>query len=142
VLADPRARRTLLRVALVSLALSAAAVGLPALLAPRAFFDGFPFGASWVAPLPPFNAHLVGDVGGLYLAFTVLFGWSAVTLARALVVPLSVAWGTFAVLHLGFHATHLEGFGVADAAGQIVSLAVVLALPALCVALRDAARPG
>jgi hypothetical protein len=142
VLADPAARRTLLRVALGTLAVSAAAVGVPALLTPRAFFDGFPFVASWVAALPPFNAHLVADVGGLHLAFALLFGWAAVTLARGLVVPLCVAWGGFAVVHLGFHLTHLDGFGPGDAVSQSVGLATVLALPALCVALRDAARPG
>jgi hypothetical protein len=142
VLADPRARRTLLRVALGTLALSAATVGLPATLTPRAFFDGFPFGASWVAPLPPFNLHLVGDVGGLYLGFAILFAWATVTLARGLVVPLCVAWSAAAILHLGFHVTHLEGFSVADAVGQTVGLTAVLVLPALCVGLRGAARPG
>lgn len=139
-LADPRARRTLLRVVLGSLAVSAAAVGLPALIAPRAFFAGFPLGASWVAELPPFNLHLVGDVGGLYLAFALLFAWAAVTVARDLVVPLCAAWAVAAALHLGFHVAHLERFGAADAAGQIASLALVLALPVLGVTLRDAAR--
>jgi len=41
-------------------------VGFWALLAPRSFYDDFPGGGrSWVSALPPYNEHLVRDVGGL-----------------------------------------------------------------------------
>ena len=40
-------------------------VGLPAAFAPRTFYDDFPFVAHWVELLPPYNEHLVTDVGGL-----------------------------------------------------------------------------
>jgi hypothetical protein len=52
------------RVSLWCLAVSAAAVGLPATVAPRSFYDGWPFGRGWVELLPPYNQHLIGDVGG------------------------------------------------------------------------------
>jgi hypothetical protein len=61
------------RVALWILAAEAAWVAVPALLAPRAFYDSFPLGASWVEMLPPYNEHLISDVGGFYLAFALLF---------------------------------------------------------------------
>lgn len=119
--------RRLLRVTLATVAVSNAFTGLNALLAPRGFYDGFPFGAGWVAALPPFNEHLTTDVGGFFLAFGLLLGWAAYTLERALVLPLCAAWSIFCVAHLGFHATHLDGFGAADAVLQTSGLVAVLA---------------
>jgi hypothetical protein len=117
------------RVALWLLAAEAAAVAVPAVLAPRYFYESFPFGASWVEMLPPFNRHLVSDVGGFYLAFALLFAWAAITLRRTLIVPLCSAWAIAAFVHLVYHATHLDGWDAADAVAQLVSLAIVLALP-------------
>jgi hypothetical protein len=125
----------LLRVTLGCLALSALAPGLQATVAPESFYAGFPGGRGWVQLLPPYNEHLIRDVGGFYLAFALLFAWAAVTPARALVVPLCVAWSLSAVLHAIYHVLHLDGFGAGDAVAQTVGLVAVLALPALAVAI-------
>jgi hypothetical protein len=117
------------RWALALLFLSALSIGLTATVFPRTFYDDFPFLTRWVELLPPFNEHLVTDVGGLYLGFAILFGWAAWTFERPLVRPLCVAWLLTASLHLIFHAGHLENFGTADAVAEIVSLALLL-LPA------------
>jgi hypothetical protein len=122
------------RVALLILAAEAAAVAGPALLAPRAFYDSFPLGASWVDMLPPFNQHLISDVGGFYLAFALLFGWAAVSLQRPLIVPVAIAWAIAALVHFVYHVTHLDGWDAADAIAQTVSLALVLALPLIAAA--------
>jgi hypothetical protein len=122
------------RVALWILAAEAAAVAVPALLAPRYFYDSFPLGASWVDMLPPFNQHLISDVGGFYLAFALLFGWAAITVRRPLIVPLCIAWGIAALVHFVYHVTHLDGWDAADAIAQTVSLALVLALPVIAAA--------
>jgi hypothetical protein len=122
------------RVALWILAAEAAAVAVPALLAPRAFYDSFPFGASWVDMLPPFNQHLISDVGGFYLAFALLFGWAAITLRRPLIVPLCIAWAIAALVHFVYHVTHLDGWDAVDAIAQTVSLGIVLALPLIAAA--------
>jgi uncharacterized membrane protein YhaH (DUF805 family) len=122
------------RVALWILAAEAAAVAVPALLAPRYFYDSFPFGASWVDMLPPFNQHLISDIGGFYLAFALLFAWAAVTLRRLLIVPLCIAWAFAAVVHFVYHVTHLEGWDAADAIAQTITLALVLALPLIAAA--------
>jgi len=122
------------RVALWILAAEAAAVAVPALLAPRYFYDSFPLGASWVDLLPPFNQHLISDVGGFYLAFALLFAWAAVTLRRPLVVPLCITWTIAALVHFVYHATHLDGFDAGDAVAQTVSLALVVALPVIAAA--------
>ena len=123
----------LLRVTLVCLCLSALPIGLQATLGPRSFYDGFPLGRSWVELLPPYNEHLIRDVGGFYLAFTILFVWAAVTLARALVVPLCVAWAVFSLAHGLFHVLHLDGFSPGDAIAEIGGLAAVLVLPLLAI---------
>jgi hypothetical protein len=121
------------RAALIVLAASAAAVGLPATLAPEAFYEDFPFLRHWVDLLPPYNEHLVTDVGGLYLGFAVLFAWAARTLEPTLVRAVCSAWLLTATLHLFFHATHLENFGAGDAIAEVASLAFLLAPPLVAI---------
>jgi hypothetical protein len=126
---------TLLRVTLACLALSAAVPGLQATISPTAFYDDFPFGRAWVQLLPPYNEHLIRDVGGFYLAFAILFGWAALRPSRELVVPLAAAWSVAALLHAVYHALHLDGFGAGDAVAQTAGLVAVLALPVLAIVL-------
>jgi hypothetical protein len=118
------------RLALSLLFGTALLIGLTATVFPRTFYDDFPFLASWVNLLPPYNEHLVTDVGGLYLGFAVLFGWAAWTLERTLVRAVCVAWLLTAGLHLIFHAGHLDGFSTADAIGELASLALLVGVPA------------
>jgi hypothetical protein len=122
----------LLRPALGFLCFSTALVGLTAAFAPHAFYDDFPFVTHWVNLMPPYNEHLVTDVGGLYLGFAALFGCAAWRPQPALVRPLCLAWLIPAVLHLIFHATHLGNFGTVDGIAEIFSLAL-LVVPALLV---------
>ena len=121
------------RIALVVLALSAASVGLPAALAPHAFYADFPFLAHWVDRIPPYNEHLVTDVGGLYLGFSVIFAWAAWKLEPTLVRAACAGWLLTAALHLGFHATHLDNFDTADAVAELASLAFLLVPPPIAI---------
>jgi hypothetical protein len=121
------------RLALGILLLSALTIGLTAAFAPRTFYDDFPFLAHWVELLPPYNAHLVTDVGELYLGFSVLLAWAAWTLDRTLVRAVSVAWLVVAAIHLIFHIAHLQGFGIADAIAEIGSLALLLIPPPIAI---------
>ena len=115
-------RRVLAGASLGVLALSQAVVGLWALLVPRPFFEAFPAaGHAWVALLPPYNEHLVRDVGALSCA-------------------LAVAFGVYAVPHTLFHGLHLEHFGHGDATAQMLGFAGQLVLVAL--ALAATGRPG
>lgn len=123
----------LARLALILLFGSALLIGLTATAFPRTFYDDFPFLAHWVDLLPPYNEHLVTDVGGLYLGFSVLFGWAAWRLDPTLIRAVSIAWLLTATLHLVFHISHLEGFGTADAVAEIASLALLLAPPPLAI---------
>lgn len=125
--------RQVARSALILLFVSALLIGLTATVSPRTFYDDFPFLAHWVDLLPPYNEHLVTDVGGLYLGFAVLFGWAAWSLDPTLIRAVSIAWLLTATLHLIFHASHLEGFGTADAVAEIASLALLLVPPPLAI---------
>jgi hypothetical protein len=121
------------RAALATLFVAAVVIGLTAAVLPRTFYDDFPFVAHWVELLPPYNEHLVTDVGGLYLGFAVLFAWAAWTLDRTLVRAVCVAWLLTAGIHLLFHAGHLDGFSAADAVAELVTLALLLAPPPIAV---------
>ncbi|HET6999490.1 MAG TPA: hypothetical protein VFI03_13000 [Solirubrobacterales bacterium] len=121
------------RAALAVLLVAALFIGATAVVAPQTFYDDFPFVAHWVELLPPYNEHLVTDVGGFYLGFAVLFAWAAWTLERTLVRAVCVAWLLTATIHLIFHAGHLEGFGTADAIAEIASLALLLAPPPVAI---------
>ncbi len=127
------------RLALAYLGATAALIGLTAALAPHAFYDDFPFIAHWVDLLPPYNEHLVTDVGGLYLGFALLFAWSAWSLERVLLRAVCFAWLLTATLHLVFHVRHLDGFSTNDAVAEIASLALLLVPPPLAL---WAAAPG
>jgi hypothetical protein len=129
------------RLALAILLLAAASIGFTATLAPHAFYDDFPFLRHWVDLLPPYNEHLVTDVGGLYLGFAVLFAWAAWTLQATLVRAVCVAWLVTAAIHLLFHATHLDDFSTGDAIAELASLALLLIPPPLAIwAVREDAH--
>src|ERR1700744_6349130 len=76
----------LTRGALLALVVYCLFIGLTAAVVPHTFYDDFPFLAHWVERLPPYNEHLVSDVGGLYLGFAVVLGLAAWRLERGLVV--------------------------------------------------------
>lgn len=138
---EPAARRWV-RGGLVALAAITGALGSWQLFAPRPLYDAFPgLGHTWVSLLPPFNDHLVRDVGGFNLAFAVLFAWAA-TKQRSLVRAALVAWLVSATAHFLYHGAHLEPFAPGDAAAQMLSLGFVVALPAALLAATGRWRAG
>jgi hypothetical protein len=126
---------SLLRVTLACLAFSAAVPGLLATIAPTAFYDSFPFGRAWVQMLPPYNEHLIHDVGNYKLAFAILFAWAAWRPSRTLVIPVASAWSVAALLHAVYHALNLDGFAAGDAIALTAVLVTALALPVLSIGL-------
>jgi hypothetical protein len=115
-------------------------VGVWALGWPRSFYEEFPGGGhAWVSALPPYNEHLVRDVGSLSLSLAVVTAAAAVTLGPRLVVVAAVAVLVWSVPHLAFHLGHLEGLATSDQVGQVVSLGLGVAGPLLLLGLRAAA---
>ena len=126
-------QRNLTRVLTAPLAVNQAVVGAWATLAPRSFFDQFPVGRGWVASLPPFNEHLVRDVGGLSLGFAVLFAIVVVDPSPSLARAALFSWLVPATAHLAFHLDHLPGLSGVDAVTQSAGLALAVVLPATVV---------
>jgi hypothetical protein len=104
-------------------------LGFVAVAAPHTFYADFPFLAHWVDKLPPYNAHLVTDVGGLYIGFAVVLGLAAWRLQRDLVIAACAGFLTVSVPHLLFHVTHLGGFGAAEGAAELIALGSLLVPP-------------
>lgn len=117
------------RSALVLLSLGQGLPGVWALLAPRSFYDGFPLpGHGWLATFPPYNEHLVRDLGALSLALTAVLALAAVSLERHLVQAAAFGCLAFTVPHLVFHVAHLGRFGTADVVGQLISQVAPIAV--------------
>jgi len=134
---DPRLT---LRAGLLLLTVIEAGQGFWLYLAPRSFYDDIPT----VAADPPFNAHLLSDIGGLSLAMAVVLGASAVLMERNLIRAALAGYTVYAASHLLFHATHTGGLPATDAAALLTGLSLLpaLALGLLVLASRASSPPG
>jgi hypothetical protein len=127
------------RLGLLVLAATAAYPGIWALFWPHSFFSRFPgFGYQWVASSPPYNEHLITDVGGFYLGFAVLLFVAALMADRRVTRVSLVAWLVFSIPHVVWHARHVTGDSTVDRWGSVVTLGagVLLALVLLLVGRR------
>jgi hypothetical protein len=91
---------------------------------PRGFFNTFPgFGHRWTGAYPPYNEHLVNDLGAIFITLAVL---TAIAAWRDDAATTRIAMATLLVfngLHLLFHATHrgeLAGFDYAASLSTLV----------------------
>ena len=134
--------RGALRVLLLVLGIPQGLAGLQALVDRRGFYDGFPFGRGWVADLPPFNEHLVLDVGALFVGLGVLMIGAAILLDRRVVLLAVAVWLCFAVPHAIYHFTELEAMGSADAVANSLTLAGAILNALLVLALVRRPRPA
>jgi hypothetical protein len=127
---DLGARRGPIRLGLVILAVGQGIPAVWALFAPHSFWEEFPgAGRHWVAPLGPFDEHLVTDYGSAYLAITVLVALTAILLERRLVQIAMVVWIVQALPHFVFHLTELDELPGFDQVAQTLVLALNLLLP-------------
>lgn len=134
----------LLRAGMWFLTVTNIAVGGWQLFWPRSFFDDLPVPAHpWVSRLPPYNEHLLTDVGGLNLALGVVLLVAARTMDRRMVLTALTAYLVFALPHAIFHAGHLEGYPSGDAIAQTLTLSLAVLIPAalLLTATRTLPRP-
>jgi hypothetical protein len=105
--------------------------GLPALLAPRWFFDSFPgFGHRWTAAYPPYNQHLVADLGATFVTLALLLLVAAWLADRRVGVVVLVAVLVFSTLHLAFHAAHHGALTGPDLGAGLTALALGVLFPA------------
>jgi hypothetical protein len=125
--------REWLRGGLLLLVVTGTVVGVWQYFFPGSFFTDFPT----VALDPPYNEHLMSDVGGLTLAVTAVVGYAAIHLDQHVVRGALVGYLVFAVTHVAFHATHLAGFTTADAVDVVTGLASYAAIPVALLVLAE-----
>jgi len=114
--------------------------GAWARFAPRHFFDVFPgFGRHWAAAYPPYNEHLVTDLGSTFLTLAFLLTVAAVLDDRRVRWLVLAAVLIFNVLHLGFHALDQGTMGPLDYGASVAALAAGVLGPAVLL-LIDAVR--
>jgi hypothetical protein len=110
--------------------------GVPAVLVPRWFFTHFPgFGHAWTATYPPYNRHLMTDVGAAFLTLGVLLFTAAWLADRRVTAVVLSGVLLFSTLHLVFHLTQhgrLAGF---DLVASLTALALGVLFPAALLVL-------
>jgi putative Ca2+/H+ antiporter (TMEM165/GDT1 family) len=117
--------------------------GVPAVVAPRWFFDTFPgFGRGWTAAYPPYNEHLMTDVGAAFLALGVLLVMAAWMNDRRATTLALTALLVFSALHLLFHARDRGQLSGVDLGASLASLTlgVIIPLAMLIVNLKAGSR--
>lgn len=126
------------------LAASGFYVGVWASVLPASFYETFPgLHQSWISTDGPYNEHLIRDVGGLYLGLAVATAIAAFLSRPEGLALVGVAWSTFSVVHLLYHATHLEAMSPVDRVNsQAVLLATLIGAIILCAPfVRTRCRP-
>jgi hypothetical protein len=120
----------LVRAGLLVLALLHLSWGAVATLAPRAFFDSFPFfGNGWTAAYPPYNAHLMTDVGAAFVTLGVLLLAAAWLDDRRVTAVVLTGLLVFSGLHLAFHLRDPGGMAGFDRYGSLASLVAGVLAP-------------
>lgn len=116
--------------------------GVGAIAAPRWFFDTFPgFGRHWTAAYPPFNEHLMTDVGAAFLALGVILLIAAAMRDRKVTNVVLIGLLVFSTAHLIFHARHPGNLTGGDLVASLVSLALGVVVPAILLAVSAARGP-
>jgi hypothetical protein len=120
----------MLRLGLALLAAFHLLFGVPAVVAPRWFFDHFPgAGQEWTAAYPPYNEHLMTDVGAAFTTLGVLLALAAVMMDRRVTNVVLIGLLVFSVLHLGYHTARHGTLHGGELIASLVSLAAGVLAP-------------
>ncbi len=105
---------------------------------PRSFYDDFPT----VQLDPPYNEHLVSDVGGLGLALAAVLFLAARALQHTVVTAALTGYLVYAGAHFLYHVTHFAHFSPEAALGVGTGLGVEVVLAISLLYLARQAEPG
>jgi hypothetical protein len=108
------------RVGLVLVGLAQLEVAVWGLVAPHAFFTGFPgAGHRWVAALGPYNEHLLRDYAASELGLAVLMIGAAIWFSRRVVLLAGAAFLAATLPHFAYHVTTTSSFSTEDNIGSL-----------------------
>ncbi|MBY8870566.1 hypothetical protein K7640_01765 [Micromonospora sp. PLK6-60] len=127
-----QAKRTWLRGGLFTLAGLQTIVSVWQYAFPRSFYDDFPT----VDLDPPYNEHLVSDVGGLGLALAAVVFLAARSRQPTAVTAALTGYLIYAAAHFLYHVTHFAHFSpeAALGVGTGLGIEVILAISLLYLA--------
>lgn len=135
-------RQIVVRLGCAALAIANLVWGGWAYLWSAHFFATFPgFGGQWTAAYPPFNDHLVADLGATFLTLAFLLSVAAFSRDPRVVRLALGAVLVFSSLHLVYHLRHHGELSGVDLAGSLTTLIVGVLAPAVLLALTRAAPP-
>ncbi|MBM2615766.1 hypothetical protein JIG36_09385 [Actinoplanes sp. LDG1-06] len=119
--------RRWLRGGLLTLAALQTFVSVWQYFGPRSFYDDFPT----VELDPPYNEHLVTDVGGLGLALAATLWIAAWLIDTRVALAALTGYLVYAATHFAFHVTHFDNFSLGEALGVGTGLGVEVVLALL-----------
>ena len=138
---EARARTWAVRVPLLLAAAAQAQVGLWGEIAPRSFFAGFPgLGHHWVAPLGPYNEHLLRDYAAAELGLAVVLGAAALWPERRLLLVAGAAFLAATLPHFAYHLATADALSTTDDLLSLSAFAIeiLLVVGAVSIGLRSA----
>ena len=118
------------RYGLLAVAFGQLGATLQALLAPRSFYDDFPFGRGWVQEYPSYNSHLIQDYGAFTLGALVALVLAAIWLDRRALQLAIVSWLVGATIHFISHVATADRLETGDAVGNLAALFLLIVIPA------------
>ncbi|MBB2948411.1 hypothetical protein FB565_008194 [Actinoplanes lutulentus] len=123
----PESLKSWLRGGLLTLGTLQAFVSGWQYLFPVSFYNDFPT----VRLDPPYNEHLVTDVGGLGLALAAMLFIAAWTRDTTVALTAVTGYLIYAGTHFLFHVTHFGNFSLTEAVGVGTGLGLEVALALL-----------
>lgn len=115
--------------------------GAWAYFAPAHFFANFPgLGHRWTAAYPPYNEHLVADLGATFLTLGALLIMAAALSDRRVSRVVLAGVVLFSGLHLIFHARHAGSLVGAELGLSLMTLVLGVLVPGGLLALTWAPR--
>jgi hypothetical protein len=128
--------RSIARVLLALVAAAQAEVGLWGELAPHSFYENFPgFGRHWVAPIGPYDEHLVRDYASAEIGLAVLLACAAVWFTRHVVLIAGAAFLAGTLPHFIFHLTTTDDLPSIDNALSLGGFVVEMVAVAVAMAI-------
>ena len=103
---------------------------LQALVAPKSFYEDFPFGRGWVQAYPSYNDHLIYDYGAYTLGAIVAVVIAAIWLDRRVVQVVTASWLVSATIHFVNHVLTVDRYGTGDAIANLAGLFLLVVVPA------------